>query len=81
MLSVLYHLGEGVEQSYLKSFYWCSKAANQGNKEAQTMLGTLYYEGRGVEKSETQAIYWLRKACENFEDKACKILNEIKNKY
>ena len=74
-----YFLGlNGVEQSYSKAAYWWEKAAEQGNSSAQYNIGACYYNGDGVEKSKTKAIYWFRKACNNFEDKACEVLNKIK---
>ena len=74
-----YFLGSnGVEQSYSKAAYWYKKAAEQGHSNAQYNIGVCYYNGDGVEKSKTKAIYWFRKACNNFEDKACEALNEIK---
>ena len=77
-IGVCYYNGNGVEQSYSKAAYWYKKAAEQGHSVAQFNLGTCYYNGNGVEKSKTNAIYWFRKACNNFEDKACEALNEIK---
>ena len=74
-----YFLGlNGVEQSYSKAAYWWEKAAEQGNSSAQYNIGACYYNGDGVEKSKTKAIYWFRKACNNFEEKACEVLNKIK---
>ena len=73
-----YSQGQGVEQSYSKAIYWYKKAAEQGHSKAQYNIGVCYYNGNGVEKSKTNAIYWFRKACNNFEDKACEALNEIK---
>ena len=73
-----YDEGKGVEQSYSKAAYWYKKAAEQGNSDAQYNIGACYYNGNGVEKSKTNAIYWFRKACNNFEDKACEVLNKIK---
>ena len=77
-IGVCYSEGEGVEQSYSKAIYWYKKAAEQGHSDAQFNLGTCYYNGNGVEKSKTNAIYWFRKACNNFDDKACEVLNKIK---
>ena len=77
-IGVCYSNGEGVEQSYSKAIYWYKKAAEQGNSDAQYNIGVCYYNGDGVEQSKTKAIFWFRKACNNFEDKACEALNEIK---
>lgn len=77
-IGVCYNEGEGVEQSYSKAAYWYERAAEQGHSNAQYNIGVCYDEGKGVEQSKTKAIYWFRKACNNFEDKACEALNEIK---
>lgn len=78
-LGSYYYLGSnGVEQSYSKAAYWYERAAEQGHSNAQYNIGVCYYNGDGVEQSKTNAIYWFRKACNNFEDKACEALNEIK---
>ena len=64
-LAGYYALGQGeLEQSYEKSFYWTNKAAEQGNPNAQGILGVYYYEGIGVEKSYSRAVYWYTKAAE-----------------
>ena len=54
------------------------KATEQRDAKVQNNLASCYYFGKGVEKSKSKAIYWLRKTCENFNDKACEKLNEIK---
>ena len=77
-IGVCYYEGNGIKQSYSKAIYWYKKAAEQGNSDAQYNIGVCYYNGDGVEQSKTKAIYWFRKACNNFEDKACEALNEIK---
>ena len=38
------------------------KAAEQGNAEAQRILGSMYHDGKGVPKDDKQATYWLKKA-------------------
>ena len=76
-ISFDHDLGE-VEQSYEKAIHWYTKAAEQGNANAQNNLGVAYHNGNGVEQDKNKAIYWFRKACENFNDDACKNLNRIK---
>ena len=41
--------------------------AEQGNADAQFILGAAYSIGEGVEKSYSQAVYWYRKAAEQGE--------------
>jgi TPR repeat protein len=41
---------------------WLEKAAHQGNKAAQVLLGRAHMLGLGVEKNLEQAVYWFRMA-------------------
>src|SRR5262249_7128630 len=43
-----YYNGQGVTQDYAKAFEWYRKAADQGNADAQDMLGVMYDNGQGV---------------------------------
>ena len=56
------------------------KTTEQGDAKAQNNLVACYYLGKGIKKSKSKAIFWLRKACENFNDKVCKMLNQIKKR-
>jgi TPR repeat protein len=42
----------------------CRNLAEQGNAEAQFVLGGLYYVGRGVPQDYSEAALWFRKAAE-----------------
>lgn len=53
---------KGVEQSYIEALRWFRKAAEQGNAEAQIMLGCCYENGKGVEKDYSETIKWYRMA-------------------
>ena len=52
------------KQDFKKSFYWFSKAAEQGNPDAQRMLALLYRLGMGTETSYALANHWDHKAAE-----------------
>lgn len=41
-----------------------TKAANQGNADAQYQLGLRYFNGNGVRRNYTKAASWFRKAAE-----------------
>jgi hypothetical protein len=43
---------------------WFQKAAEQGDAEAQNVVGELLWYGRGVEKDDIQAVSWFRLAAE-----------------
>ncbi len=51
-------------QDYAQGAAWCRRAAEQGNAEAQFMLGVAYGLGKGVPQDYTQEAYWDRKAAE-----------------
>ena len=53
-----------IRGNYKQAFYWLKKPAEQGNAEAQMLLGSKYYLGEGVSKNYKQAFYWLRKSAE-----------------
>ena len=40
------------------------KAAEQGDVNAQSILGAMYYEGKGVQKNYAKAFEWFEKAAE-----------------
>lgn len=59
-----------VSGDYEKAFYWLSKAAKQGNAEAQADIGSLYYYGKGVKKDIKKAEEWFVKASQNDDPRA-----------
>jgi TPR repeat protein len=48
-----------------QSVYWFTKAAEQGNAEAEWMLADAYGAGEGVTRDDRSALYWSRKAAED----------------
>ncbi len=66
-----YYRGEnGVEESDTEAVKWWKKAAEQGNAEAQFMLGCCYKNGEGVEQNDTEAAKWWKKAAEQGDEVA-----------
>ena len=54
---------------YINARTWALKATEQGNSEAQTVLGSIYYDGLGVTKDYAEAKKWLLKsAAQNVAD-------------
>ena len=49
---------------------WLSKAAEQGNAEAQGIFGWCYANGKGVTKDEKEAVRWYMKAAQQGNAKA-----------
>ena len=56
--------GNGVRQDYTEAAKWYREAADQGDVDAQTVLGNLYLAGNGVRQDYTEAAKWYRKAAE-----------------
>lgn len=58
-----YQNGTGVEKSEENALVWYKKAAEQGNAEAQCVLGgCFYYQTLGVEKDDKEARKWYEAA-------------------
>ncbi|MFZ0509129.1 MAG: tetratricopeptide repeat-containing serine protease family protein [Methylocella sp.] len=51
-------------RDYAEGVRWYRKAADQGDADAQLMLGILYNEGIGVPRDYAEAIRWYRKAAD-----------------
>lgn len=62
---------EGVKQDYTAAAEWISKAAEQGDGEAQLILGSMYAEGVGVKQVSLKAAARYPKASEQG---ACAVL-------
>jgi len=58
----LFGVGRGVKEDETQAAAWYRKAAEQGDAQAQVMLGASYAGGHGVQKSETEAARWWRDA-------------------
>ena len=66
----MYINGRGVPQDNVQAALWLRKAAEQGNRNAQVVLGGLYSDGQGVPQDNTRAVFWYRKAAEQGDDYA-----------
>ncbi len=56
--------GKGVTRDDRKALAWFRRAADQGNAEAQDLVGIAYVEGRGVAKNPAEAVAWFRRSAE-----------------
>lgn len=54
----------GIAQDFPQGVNWVRKAAEQGNADAQELLGILYADGLGVSQDYQQAANWYQKAAE-----------------
>lgn len=53
-----------LEDNDVHAAEWYRKSANQGNAEAQVLLGVLYENGFGVPKDLSLAAFWYKKAAD-----------------
>ena len=53
------------------------RAAEQGEADAQFVLGTCYLYGVGITQDKTEAVKWLQKAAKQGHEKAKKVITEI----
>ncbi len=60
-----YLVGNGVEKSEKKSFYWLKKSAEQGDFWSQFHLAIRYENGEGTLKDTRKAFYWYRESARN----------------
>ena len=71
-----YEIGTSYERGYsqwtrdfpqddAKALYWYTKAAEQGNADAQYTLGQRYLSGKGVPQDAAQAFQWFEKAAKS----------------
>ncbi len=74
----MYEFGRSVARDYAEAIKWYTKAAEQGDEDAQWHLGYMYAKGRGVEKNDTEAVRWYTKAAEGGSTDA---MNSLGNMY
>lgn len=62
-IGYFYYEGLGVKKDLEKSFYWTSRSAEHGDRDAQYNLAELFYmEGAAVKKDADKAKEWYEKA-------------------
>jgi hypothetical protein len=54
----MYETGLGVSVDYAEAVKWYRKAADQGDKAAQSKLAVAYENGTGVERDYVEAYMW-----------------------
>ena len=78
----MYAEPKGVPQDYAAAVNWLSKAADQGQPNAQFLLGAMYVDGNGLPQDFVTAHMWLNLAAARlspggFRDEAAKIRDLI----
>ena len=61
----MYEDGQGVPQDYKQAVKWYTKAAEQGDADAQSNLGVMYANGQGVPQDNVSAHMWFNLAAAN----------------
>lgn len=54
----MYEQGQGTPQDNQEALKWYTKAAEQGDADAQDSLGRMFEEGRGVARDSIRAHTW-----------------------
>lgn len=64
-LGMIYHNGmQSISRDDRESLHWFYLSAQNGNSEAQYMLGSFYEYGYGIQKDMNEAIYWYELSAE-----------------
>lgn len=69
-------MGLGCDEDNRKAIKWWTKAANQGESDAQFNLGNYYYNGYHTRKDYKKAVYWLEKSAKQGNQEAQALLGE-----
>ena len=73
----MYQSGRGVKQDDFEAMKWFRKAAEQGNANAQALLGLEYLLGKGVQVNKSLAKEWFGKACNNGNQIGCEYYGKL----
>ena len=60
----MYHEGKVFPKDGTTAIKWSTKAADQGDANAQSYLGDIYAKGKGVPKNVKSAVKWFTLAAE-----------------
>ncbi len=60
--------GFGTPPNYQNAALWCQRAAEQGNKSAQTLMGEIYLFGLANQQDYSQAMKWYHMAAVDGQD-------------
>jgi TPR repeat protein len=80
-LGICYKSGQGVTKDEKKAVYWYTKAAEQGDADAQCNLGNCYFNGEGVAVDYDKAWQLWAVAAEQGQAIARKNLNLLKKSW
>ena len=77
-MGVAYYFGQGVEMDNKEAFKWFTKSAEQGNDDAQAMLGACHLNGLVVKNDPILAYAWYDVAITNGNEVAEVLIKGIK---
>ena len=69
--------GEGMPENDAKAVRWYRMAADQGNADAQFILGSMYATGKGVLKDSVLAHMWFSIAGANEKEEARELRDNL----
>ena len=75
----MYAEGQGVPKDSAKAVELFTKAAEQGNVDAQNNLGVMYFVGEGVSRDVNKAKQWFEKAAAQGNEEAKGNLEALQN--
>jgi len=64
--------------NYTKALEWFNKSAQQGNSDAQLMIGLMYLKGHGVKQNSYKASDWILKSAQHCNENAEKSWKKYK---
>ena len=78
MSGIMTMQGQGTTANAAKALQFFKQAAELGHADAQYVLGQSYWYGVGVQPSKSLAYKWLKLARDNGNEKATKMLQEVR---
>lgn len=69
--------GVSIEQDFNEAVNWANRSAEQGNKEAQTLLSQMYFKGEGIAQDYIKAYAWAEASILGGDERAKLVLDEI----
>ena len=73
----MYAKGRGVKQDDFEAMKWYRQAAEQGEANAQAILGFSYLLGKGIQVNKSLAKEWFGKACDNGNQDGCEYYGKL----
>lgn len=72
-----YYFGQGVVRNPFEAAVWYRRAADQGYRNSQYVLGWMYEHGQGVTQDHDEAAAWYRLAAAQGDERAQEALDDM----